>query len=540
MKEKRHRLIMVNDGGTLVGPTLEAPIGSEGLVRLTIDPLMDTQIDTLYWQLGTDLSSGGWPTCRFSDMYSHHTKVGPRWGSEQERFDSAGNWRIYENTRQLIAQGTDPPAVVIEQGHKAGLEVFLSMRVNDVHDGIPREDHPTLSPMKRKHRDWLLGPTENPNLNFSLHGLSRYAYNFAIPEVRAYKLALAEETITNYDLDGLDWDFCRWPRLFPEGHHKEGEHLLTDLIRRIRAALDRKSKKVGKKLYFSVRVPPTFELALAFGIDIKTWLEEGLTDILIAGADTSMQRLPVEEYIDATKGTDVEVIAHIDMDLNGIGGYPRRGHLGHVMWSDRGYYTIEMYRAIAANYWQAGVDGIYLWNNHLIKFARNIHFDSTSWREIADPDLIARKNKHYLVDRPMDWLRWTNELGAPPIPKGPLPVRLTKTDDTAEIPIDIADDLLSASQDRLLDEVILRLMIYNLTALDTLEFSLNGTILDAASVRKRLLYNECWIDFDAPPPLLRQRWNYLGVKVKDRNPHLVGASLRLESVEVIIRYKQGA
>ncbi len=533
---KRHRLILVNDGGTLVGPTLEAPMGAEGLIRLTIEPLMETQIDTLYWQLGTDVWKGGWLTPRLSDRYSHNTKVGPRWGSEQEKFSSAGHWRIYENTRQLIAAGTDPAAVAIESGHKRGLQVFLSMRVNDCHDGIPREEIAALSPIKRRHRDWLLGAPEEPNSEFDVPGISRYGYNFLIPEVRAYKLALAEEAIANYDLDGLDWDFCRWPRLFPKGRQKESKELLTNLIRQIKAALETKSKKIGRKLCFSVRVPPTFELALGFGIDVKKWLEEGLVDILVPGAVINMQRLPVEEYIEATKGTDVEVIAHIDMNLNGV-GYPTRGHLSYVMWPDRGYYTNEMYRAVAANYWQAGVDGIYLWNNHLIKFGRNIHFERTPWKEIGDPDLIARKNKHYIVDRPVDWQGWNNEAEAPLIPECPLPVRLAKADDVAEIPIDIADDLLSASQDGLLDEVILRVMIYNLTVLDTLEFSLNGTVLDAASARKRLLYNECWIDFNAAP-LLRKGWNHLGVKVKGRNPHL-DAPLRVESVEVIVRYKPG-
>ena len=46
-KGKPHRLILCNDGGTLVGPTLEAPMGEQGLVDLTIGPLLDTQIDTL-------------------------------------------------------------------------------------------------------------------------------------------------------------------------------------------------------------------------------------------------------------------------------------------------------------------------------------------------------------------------------------------------------------------------------------------------------------------------------------------------------------
>ena len=49
VKEKR-RLVLCNDGGTLGAPDMEAPIGIEGLIRETIDPLRDTMVDTLYWQ----------------------------------------------------------------------------------------------------------------------------------------------------------------------------------------------------------------------------------------------------------------------------------------------------------------------------------------------------------------------------------------------------------------------------------------------------------------------------------------------------------
>jgi hypothetical protein len=53
---------------------------------------------------------------------------------------------------------TDPVAVVIEYGHRAGLEVFLSMRVNDTHDSrLPgRLENPLMSPVKRQNPDWLL------------------------------------------------------------------------------------------------------------------------------------------------------------------------------------------------------------------------------------------------------------------------------------------------------------------------------------------------------------------------------------------------
>ena len=132
--ERPHRLILCNDGGTLQGLTKEAPIGAQGLADATIGPLVDTQVDTLYWQLGTDPGIAT-PSHRLSDVYSHDTRIGPRFGADGARFDSAGSWRMYENTSSLLAQDTDPAAVVIEHGQRAGLEVFLSFRVNDIHDG---------------------------------------------------------------------------------------------------------------------------------------------------------------------------------------------------------------------------------------------------------------------------------------------------------------------------------------------------------------------------------------------------------------------
>ena len=161
MKSYRRRIILNNDGETLLSPKMEAPIGVEGLVEATIKPLMNTHIDSLFWALGTDVYLG-FPQQRFSNIYSHDTKVGERWGDSSTRFESASCWRIYENTRRLIEEGNDPPKVIADYGHKAGKEVFLSLRMNDCHDGLPPKDHRWLSKMKIEHRDWLLG--EIPSL----------------------------------------------------------------------------------------------------------------------------------------------------------------------------------------------------------------------------------------------------------------------------------------------------------------------------------------------------------------------------------------
>ena len=88
-KGNGHRLILCNDGGTLIGPTEEAPMGANGLARLTIGPLIDTMIDTLYWQLGTDPYIGA-PQHRFSDIYSHKHSGGAYLGDRSRHVHHVG------------------------------------------------------------------------------------------------------------------------------------------------------------------------------------------------------------------------------------------------------------------------------------------------------------------------------------------------------------------------------------------------------------------------------------------------------------------
>jgi len=506
--KRAHRLILCNDGGSLVGATIEAPISAEGLVRLVIDPLKHTQVDTFYWQLGTDPYRGT-PSHRLSDQYSHDTDVGARWGLDGGLFTSAGNWRIYENARQMSEAGADPAAVVIDYGHRAGLEVFLSMRVNDIHDANLEAglDDPLVSPMKRSHPDWLLGG----------EGQSRIAYNFALHEVRDYKLALAREAIHNYDLDGLDWDFCRFPVLFPPGQESDNAEALTRLVRQLRAALDEKGSNEGRRLLLSTRIPGSLSDAMNAGIDVRRWLRDGLLDILIVGhVRGNKHRLPVEEYVEEARDTGVEVIAQ-----NLVLFMQPRPASARLLWGERDYYSTAMCRATAAIHWRAGSDGVYLFNNHLIQANRDLDYDRQPWKEVADPDLIARKDKHYLVDR--------REMGM-----GPLPVKLDQPGDEVEVSVDIADDLESAIREGALEEVTLRLMVEQLTSLDELRIELNGVALDTSLARIRLLYNDTWLDFDVTT-LLRQGENSLIVSVVSRNPR-IGCELHLSSVEVLVSY----
>jgi len=526
--QSRKRFILCNDGGTLLGPNSEAPMGIDEFAKITIGALENTHINTFYWQLGTDPYMST-PTHRYSDIYSHATDVAPQWGEGIESFETAGAWRIYENTRHMRELGTDPAEVVVERGHEAGIQVLLSMRVNDIHDGFSTSEDPEiLSSTKKSHPEWLLGPVKNAASSGRLRKFSRFAYDFGIDDVRAYKLSIATEAIEKYDLDGLDWDFCRFPRFFQEGRARQNADLITDMLRVLRAKLDEKSAATGEKKLLSVRVPPTFELALGFGLDVQTWIDEGLIDILIAGVvHGSLHRVPVEEYVEATRGRDIEVIAQ-NLGLF----WWNRPFSARVLWNEPDVFSPEMCRASAATYWRAGVDGLYLWNNHLIEFNRYAPSHRQPWREIGDPDVIDKLDKHYVIDTPPNWEDVAAELGGPPVPPGQLPVSISEAGQTVSAIIDIADDIAG---ERRPSEIVVKLLITNLTSQDSVTYMLNDVPIEPAQIETRLLYNECWVIIQPSEGQLKRGWNQISVSVSARNLR-VAAPLSWDSAEVIVKY----
>ena len=504
------RLIMGYCGTSLQAADMEAPIGIEGLVRQSIEPLRGTLVDTVYWQLNTDPYFGT-ESSHLTDWFSHDTKVGSRWGEGRESFKTAGEWRIYENARQIMATGTDPVRVVIEHGHRAGLEVFLSLRFNDGHDHrLPAGlEDANMSPMKKKHPEWLLGP--------SVGNYSQFGYNFALPEVRRYRLEMVAETISNYDLDGLDFDFCRWPILFRPGEGSAGAAVLTQLLRETRALLKQKGAKVGRSLPLSVRVPFDLEKMKTEGIDTAAWIKEGIVDIVIvAGRGGGWNyRLPIEDYKALAAGTGCRIIAQ---NLDGFKeGRPRSAM---VLFGERDYYNTEMHRAVAARHWQAGADGIYIWNQDWVKFVKDGRFDPQSWKEIGSPDVLSRLDKHYVV--------------GPAGFGGNLPQRLARPGDVAEIGLEIADDIQPGAGRSSRAVATLRVMIEQLTKHDTIIYHLNGKTLDAATATLRYNYSDCWIDFPVSASLMRGK-NALKLSLNARNRH-VEAPLIVRCVEALVQF----
>jgi len=106
--------------------------------------------------------------------------------------------------------------------------------------------------------------------------------------VRDYIFRILEEVCQRYDVDGIELDWMRHPKFFrptTDGNPATPEQveMMNDLVRRIRAMTERVAEQRGRPLLVATRVTLNVEHSLDLGLDLKTWLEEDLVDIVTVG-----------------------------------------------------------------------------------------------------------------------------------------------------------------------------------------------------------------------------------------------------------------
>lgn len=420
---KKYRLIFNCDGYSVAKD-------AKGDVSLWLEnlfgPLANSQVDALFWCDG----AGG----NTADYDSH---VLERTG---QRIGSPRPW-----IAKLMSEGYDPPEVVIREGRKRGIDVYYSLRFNDIHDSfIPDE----LATFKITHPEWLIGEKQYGNVvSF------RTALNFAVPEVRELKFRTIEEIVRNYDFDGLEIDFLRSPPYFMPGQAQQHAHLLTELLQRVRKLVNQRGSERGRPYRLAVRVDETLDACLRDGFDIEAWINKGLIDYLVVGS--GMIDMDVEQFkqLAAPKGVLVYPCLY---------GYP----------SKYSPMPEALAAGIALNYWQQGADGIYLFNWY-VHPSKDTETSGQPYmagllRQLGDPEVLRAHQPHLLFvadrgrparDAPHGWLHCV------------LPTALS-IDRDQRVDFRVGVDL---HESKVAPDIMLRLAIDNLMEDDIVNVSLNGT-----------------------------------------------------------------
>ena len=565
-----YRLLYNHDGGAMVAPFqpfFELPFSIDNFVAKTVGHLADTQVDAVTWTLGTDnqrIAAQQGPG-RASNLYSHATDVGERFYELPPPFKSKF-WLLHaERARQMIAAGHDPPQVVVEQGHRRGLDVLIGLRMNDLHDsrllwrGNPALmwlnrplRHPVLQDgriveenlvgyicrMKHEHPELLIGEHPGIGPRFAL------AFDYGRQEVHDFRLALIREACAKYDLDGVELDFMRTFIFFKPGAERAQGPRMSEFMAQVRAVLDEAGRARGRRLALVIRTLAPLAASRDLGLDVASWLEAGWIDGLILGID-DRSTLPIGDDVKTAHRHGCPVYASIKVDA-----YQRKGG------------TAEIFRAIAANHYRLGVDGIQLFNMNALRDDRDYNpgayglgpeYDFQPLREIGSAAGLRFQDKHYLLDNlgtaqhanGIDgtiFAEWTDaeqelflraEFGTAAA-RTEVPARLAEGH-AVTLHVAVADDLEDAARQARPATVTLILSFRDLTGGDhRIGAQLNGSALPAFTLQDDypITYTR---ELSVPPSLLKPGENLLSLSVHRGNPQVI-SELWLEDVELVVRY----
>ncbi len=283
-------------------------------------------------------------------------------------------------TGELARLGTDPLREVIRYAHANSLEVFWCQRMNDCHDVTHRTDKPyeRYSKLKQDHPDWLFGAIGEklPNGVWS-------AVDYRVPQIRELAAGFVREVADNYEIDGVELDFCRHFHLFGtvargQTATPEERAMIVAMIRQIRSDLDAAGRKRNRPILLAIRVPDSPEYCRDAGLDLETILREHLIDILIGGGYfqlNSWDRL-------AALGQKYGVKTYAGLAESRIQNtLPAMSRFRNAVWRGR-----------AAAALQAGVDGIYIFNQFNLSPSRAAYA-----YELKEPAKLFAGNKFYFA-----------------------------------------------------------------------------------------------------------------------------------------------
>ena len=251
---------------------------------------------------------------------------------------------------------------------RAKLDLFLSIRMNDIHDAWAKK----LSyPLKLKRRDLLIGAERDFNRDTLLSAFWS-GFNWAKPEVRQHFHDFIIWCCRKYDFDGVELDWFRHPLMLKPGEEQQNVENLNGFVRQVRSGLNKIAKERGKRYLLTVRTMDTPEQSLRTGLDVEQWLKEGLLDLLMVGGGYMPYGARLRQFID---------LAH----RYGVPAYPSMNH----------FKEPEMMRSVASNFFSLSADGFYIFNWYGVADGSE---KAKCLKQCGSPEALAGLDKRYVAD----------------------------------------------------------------------------------------------------------------------------------------------
>ena len=287
--------------------------------------------------------------------------------------------RAISNVHAILESGHDPFGVMIDRAREQGLEIFVSFRLNEIHD-VQNPDSMIVSKFWRDHPEWRVGTHGDeitPLFREIIGGRPEHrvhpivaswfpgALNFAVPQVRERRLAQLRECCERYDLDGLDLDFQRFPIYFPQDEGAEHTATMTAWMRQVRELTNEIGAQRGRPILLCARILAKPEQNLAIGLDPFTWAEEGLVDfVTVSHYLRNDFPLPIEEFRQRMPA-DLPIYASVEVEREA-----------------------ESFRRIAKELYESGADGLMMFNYFTWREGSK-EPDFSLFKELSDPQELG-------------------------------------------------------------------------------------------------------------------------------------------------------
>ena len=495
----------------------------------------NSHIDAQWWPLDNTFPLNGW------DLIDASSPSVPEYISAA-RVKTFSRW---------AAADIDIARVYTRETKKRGLECFYSYRLNET----PYTEFDALA---RAQPEWLLkGEWDQP------------IWDFTLAPVRDLKIGVLQTLARDYDFDGIEIDFARGTILAAPGQQWAQCAHISDFLRQVRRATLDVAERRGRPFLLAARVPDNLPGCRFDGLDIDQWIAENLVDILVLGVRSL--ELKIEQFRHLVDTKPIQIFATLD-DHHCSDGYS--------------WPPIEVWRGLAASWWQQGVDAIQTFNWGVappalaarfgLRFrgayeegGRQIPLYQQAYHELGAPQKLRYLDKHFVVQRrggggsggaPVEL--WTtprfNYQNTNMLAQLPLALDSTGAAD-ALIRLRVGDDL--EAQAPRLEKLTLRLLLSDPAAqhlpaaqkvepvsinpfwdrdqlytappcrnlAGQLEVRLNNILLSACIIEAG------WFVFAVDPLVPAVGENLVGLRLPGRNPHAAPATV--EKIELHANYR---
>ena len=272
-KNSKKRRIIVNDDGEVAGlspgRTIEDYLGER------FKDVLGTQVDSYFLCVGS-------------------TDRGPGNRPDPPRVQDSQN--LWFPDKKLPASVDQLTRAYLKAAKEAGLEIFASFRMNDIHDAWAAK---LTYPLKVERPDLLIGEqARKPYPKDSLMRAFWSGFDYAKDEVRQHFRDFILTYCREYEYDGVELDYFRHPLFFKLGEEAANLDRMTEFVRQVRQGLDEIGRERGRPCLLTVRVPDTAQMSIQTGLDVEQWLKEGLLDFLVVGGGYMPYASRLKELID--------------------------------------------------------------------------------------------------------------------------------------------------------------------------------------------------------------------------------------------------